>query len=53
MKQKHWKILSLLMLIMAIAFSIATFMGHLDAAGTALICIGATLDTYGASKAIK
>lgn len=53
MKQKHWKILSLLMLIMAIGFSIVAFMGHSDAVPAAMVCASATLATFGASKRIK
>ncbi len=53
MKQKYLKILSLLMLIMTIGFSIAVFMGHSDATSTAAICASASLVNYGASKRVK
>ncbi len=53
MKQKHWKILSFLMLIMVIGFSVAAFMGHESAGPTAIICLGATISTYGVTKREK
>ncbi len=53
MKQKHWKILSLLMLVMTIGFSVAAFMGHSDAIPTAMMCTAATLVTFAAAKRIE
>lgn len=53
MKQKYWKILSFIMLIMTFIFSVAVFMGHSDAIPTAIMCLAANLATFGASERAK